>query len=82
MNINELPEKALLRMSVGEATKPEQLNAAAALIRWLPGVLRVGVDLTARQFEILFVYPTQGLLREIHDVLHAANSEIVALKVY
>ena len=69
-------------MSVCEGTVPEQLNAAVALIQWLPGVLRVGVDLAAGQLEILFQYPTRGLLRKIHTALRAVNSEIVASKVY
>jgi len=69
-------------MSVCEVTAPEQLNAAAALIQRLSGVLRVGVNLAAGQLEVLFQYPTVGLLREIHTVLRAVNSEIVASKVY
>jgi len=75
-------KKALLRMSLRDGTTPEQLTAAAALIQSLPGVLRVRVDLAARQFEIRFAFPTAGLLPEIHAALRAANGEIVASKVY
>ena len=62
-------------------TVSEHLQTAGTLIEGLPGVLRVGVDIAARQIEILFQYPSVGLLREIYAVLDSANSEVVASKV-
>lgn len=82
MKIDEHSETAVLRMLVCNGTAANQLKAAAALIRGLPGVFRVGVDSAASQLEILFQYPTAGLLRDIYAMVRLVNTEIVALKVY
>ena len=58
----------------------DYLNLAAALIRELPRVLRVRVDLDARRLEILYRDAPGGLLQEIHAALLAAGREIPALR--
>lgn len=82
MKIDDQSETAVVRILVCNATAANQLKAAAALIQGLPGVFRVGVDLATAQLEILFQYPTAGLLREIYAMVRLVNTEIVALKVY
>lgn len=56
------------------------MNLAAAMIRQLPCVLRVRVDLNARRLEILYLDAPVGLVREIHTALLTAGGELSALR--
>lgn len=71
-----------LQLFLGKGSDVDYVNAAAALIRELTGVLRVQVHLDARQLEILYRHPTAGLVQEIHLALLLAGKELAALRSY
>jgi hypothetical protein len=58
------------------------LNQAAELIRRLPGVLRVQVNLDALQVEVLYKQPTEVWLREVHLAASSLNSTMATLLAY
>ena len=60
----------------------DYLNLVAALIRELPRVLRVRVELDSRRLEILYQDGPSGLLQEIHRALLTAGREMPALRAY
>ena len=60
----------------------DYLNLAAAMIRELPRVLRVRVNLDSRRLEILYRDGPGGMLQEIHTTLLTAGGEMPALRAY
>ena len=72
----------MLTLAVCASADVDYLNLAAALIRDLPRVLRVRVDLDARRLEILYRDAPGGLLQEIHAALLTASRELPALRAY
>ena len=60
----------------------DYLNLAAAMIRELPRVLRVRVNLDSRRLEILYRDGPGGMLQEIHTTLLTAGREMPALRAY
>ena len=71
-----------LELALGTGLDVDYINVAAAMIRELPGVLRVRVELDAGKLEILHQHPQPGLLSAIHSALLTAGSEIAALRAY
>ena len=67
-------------LSMDRAAAVDYLNSATAMILELPGVLRVRVNLDARQLEILYQPSVAGLLQRIHQALLAAGNEIALLR--
>lgn len=55
----------MLMLAFNAGVDLDQLNTSAALIRKLPLVLRVRVDLDGRQLEILHQCPTMGLIEDL-----------------
>ena len=72
----------MLTIALCQSADVNYLNLAAAMIRELPRVLRVRVDLDARRLEILYRAAPAGLLQEIHAALLAAGTERLALRAY
>ena len=72
----------MLTLEMCASADVDYLNLAAAMIRELPRVLRVRVDLDARRLEILYLTAPGGLLQEIHTALLAAGREMPALRAY
>ena len=72
----------MLLLEMCKSADVDYLNLAAALIRELPRVLRVRVDLDARRLEILYRVAPGGMLQEIHTALLAAGREMPALRAY
>ena len=72
----------MLLLEMCASADVDYLNLAAALIRDLPRVLRVRVDLDARRLEILYRVSSGGLLQEIHTALLTAGGEMAALRAY
>ena len=70
----------MLTLEIGASADVDYLNLAAALIRELPRVLRVRVDLEARRLEILYRVTPGGMLQEIHAALLLAGRELPALR--
>ena len=60
----------------------DYLNLTAALLRELPRVLRVRVELDNRRLEILYHDAPGGMLQEIHMALLTAGREMPALRAY
>ena len=81
MNQDERPKLAMLKLSVRDSSDANYLERAAGEIRRLPSVVRVRTDIPLGQIEIVFNYPAEGLLRQIHGALQSAHCEIVAGKV-
>jgi len=81
MKQDERPELAMLKLSVRDGSDADYLERAAGEIRRLPSVVRVRVDIQSGQIEIVFKYPAEGLLRQIHGALQSAHCEIVAGKI-
>ena len=71
----------MLTLEMCAAADVDYLNLAAALIRELPRVLRVRVDLDAWRLEILYRDAPAGLLQEIHMALLTAGREMPALRM-
>ena len=80
MKIMEPTECRMLTLGLGEWGGVVDLNTAAALIRQLPSVLRVLVDLPAHRLEILHQYPAAGLIQKIHLALLMAGRELTDLR--
>ena len=80
MNITESTECRMLTLGLGEWGAALDLNTAAALIRQLPLVLRVRVDLQAQRLEILHQHPAAGLIQKIHLALLMAGRELRDLR--
>ena len=78
MNPNERSELAMLKLSVRDGSDADYLERAAGQIRQLPRVTRVRADIRVGLIEIVFEYPAEGLLRQIHGALQSAHCEIVA----
>ena len=72
----------MLMLALCISADVDHLNLAAVLIRELPRVLRVRVDLDARRLEILFRVAPGGMLQEIHTALLTASREMPALRAY
>ena len=72
----------MLKLALGAGVEVDYLNAAAALIRELPAVLRVRVDLDTGGLEILHQYPADGLVQKIHLSLLLAGNELTALRAH
>lgn len=72
----------MLTLALCASVDVNYLNLAAAMIRELPRVLRVRVDLDTRRLEILYRTAPGGLLQEIHTALLAAGNEMPALRAY
>jgi len=72
----------MLTLTLCISADVDYLNLAAALIRELPRVLRVRVDLDARRLEILYRVVPDGMLQEIHAALLTASREMPALRAY
>lgn len=79
--MNTYPNR-MLTLAVGASADVDYLNLAAALIRELPRVLRVRVDLDARRLEILYQAGPGGMLQEVHAALLTAGREMPALRAY
>ena len=75
-------KKQMLTLAMCPDADVNYVNLAAALIRELPRVVRVRVDLDARRLEILYQDSTAGLLQEIHAALLVAGGELLALRNY
>ena len=75
-------QNQMLTLALCMSVDVDYLNLAAALIRELPHVLRVRVDLDARRIEILHRDAPGGLLQDIHTALLAAGNEMQALRAY
>ena len=72
----------MLTVEMCASADVDYVNLAAALIRELPHVLRVRVDLDARRLEILYQDAPGGLLQAIHGALLTAGDEIPALRTH
>ena len=75
-------ENRMLTLVLGESAEVDYMNIAAAMIRDLPQVLRVRVDLDAHSLEILHQQPSRGLLQAIHLALMWAGQQQTALRRY
>ena len=80
MKIMESTECRMMKLGLGEWGAAVDLNTAAALIRQLPAVLRVLVDVKAQRLEILHQYPATGLVQKIHQALLMAGRELTDLR--
>lgn len=82
MKTSKQTESRMLKLALAAQADVDYVNAAAALIRELPDVLRVRVDLSARQLEILYRSPALGMLQSIHQCLLLAGKELLELRAY
>jgi len=82
MKTSKQTESRMLKLALAPTADVDYVNVAAALIRELPDVLRVRVDLTARQLEILYQSTSAGMLQNIHGCLLCAGDELTALRPY
>lgn len=80
MKTMEPTECRMLTLGLGEWGAAVDLNSAATLIRQLPLVLRVLVDLQTQRLEILHHYPAVGLIQKIHLALLMAGRELTDLR--
>ena len=72
----------LLTLGLCMSADVDYLNLAAALIRELPRVLRVRVDLDAHRLEILYREAPGGMLQEIHCALLTAGGARTTVRAY
>lgn len=79
---SEQSESRMLKLALAATADVDYVNVAAALIRELPAVLRVRVDLSDRHLEILYQSTATGLLQRIHNCLLLAGEELTALRPY
>jgi hypothetical protein len=82
MRTSEQPESRILKLALAATVDVDYVNVAAALIRELPAVLRVRVDLTDRHLEILYRSTATGVLQSIHHCLLLAGEELTPLRPY
>lgn len=80
MNQEQQSGLAMLKLSLRNASGADYLEQAAEQLRRLPRVTRVRVDVGLGQIEIVFQYPAEGLLRQVHIALQSVHCEIVAGK--
>ena len=78
MDINNPPAYGTLSLSLHEEAEVSSVNVVVAVIRRLPEVVRVQVDLQERELEILFKQPSEGFLRKIHTALVSARADLSA----
>ncbi|MEI8062519.1 MAG: hypothetical protein WCH84_00480 [Verrucomicrobiota bacterium] len=77
-----MKKNRMLTVKMCASADVNYLNLAAALIRELPSVLRVRVDLEARRLEILYLVAPGGMLQKIHTALLMAGRDMPALRAY
>lgn len=80
MNQDQQSELAMLKLSLRDHSDGDYLEQAAEQIRRLTGVIRVRADLRLGQIEIVFQYPAEGFLRQVHTALQSVHCEIIAGK--
>ena len=78
----KMNQNRMLTLVLCASADVDYLNLVAAMIRELPRVLRVRVELDSRRLEILHQDAPRGLLQEIHMALLTAGREMPALRAY
>ena len=78
----ESSEVGMLKLTVARGREEDFVWRVAEQIQQLPGVLRVRVECTHHQIEIIYRYPAEGLLRSVHDAFRSAGKEAVADGTY
>jgi hypothetical protein len=82
MQVHQSTGAGMLRLTLAPAVDVDYVNVVAAMIREFPEVLRVRVELSSRQLEILYRAPANGMLQRIHHCLLAAGRELSALRAH
>ena len=72
----------MLKLIMWDGADARCLNTTATLIRSLPQVLRVRVDLEARVLEILHEYPALNLIQTIHSTWLMAGGALNTWNAY
>jgi len=75
--MNGSPGVGMLKLTVSGRRAEDYLWQVAESVQQLPGVLRVRVECSSDQMEIIFSCPAEGLLQSIHRALREAGSEII-----
>jgi hypothetical protein len=70
----------MLKLTLSGGHAEDYVWRTAELLQQVPGVLRVRVECSQDQIEIIFRCPAEGLLQSIHKALREAGNEIVAGK--
>lgn len=78
--MNDSSEVGMLKLTVSSRRDEDYVWRTAELLQQLPGVLRVRVECSHDLIEIIYQCPATGLLRSIHEALHAAGNGVVAGK--
>ena len=81
MQSDKQVEVGMIRFAMREETELDALEQAAAEIRELPTVLRVRTNPTRQEIEIVFKQPSEGLLRQINQVLKSVGTAMTTSNV-
>ena len=67
----------MLKLTVNGGHVEEYLWQVAESVQQLPGVLRVRVECSRDEMEIIFRCPSEGLLQSVHQALREAGREVM-----